>query len=76
MKEIRVYNFYNNGSNSKVHVYFKDGTQWHRTVEAYEVQQLAKIGETYLETLMQKYKDPQPKPEYQKIFVNKKFETL
>lgn len=76
MKEIRIYNFYNNGSNSKVNVYFKDGSQWHRTVEAYEVQQLSKKGETYLETLMQKYKEPQPKQVYLKMFVNKKFETL
>lgn len=76
MKKVRLFNFYNNGSNSKVNVYFQDGTEWHRTVEAYEVQQLAHQGEVYLSTLFKKYKVPQPKPEFQKLNVNKRFETL
>lgn len=76
MKKVRKFNYYNNGSNSKLNVYFEAGTEWHRTIEAYEVQQLAHQGEVYLPTLFEKYKASQPKPEFQKIHLNKIFETL
>lgn len=76
MKKVRLFNYHNNGNNSKVNVYFEDGTEWHRTVESYDVQQLAHQGETYLEILLKKYKDHQPKQEFQKVYVNKQFETL
>lgn len=64
MKKIRLYNHYNNGNNSKVNVYFEDGTEWHRTVTAYEVTRLAHLGEAYLKVLLEKYKYPQPKEEF------------
>ncbi len=76
MKKVRLFNYYNNGDNSKVNVYFEDGTEWHRTIESYDVQQLAHQGETYLEILFKKYKTPQPKQEFQKVYVNKQFESL
>ena len=72
MKKIRLYNHYNNGNNSKVNVYFEDGTEWHRTVTAYDVMRLAHEGETYLEVLLKKYKNPQPKPEFVKGYHFKK----
>lgn len=71
MKKIRLFNYHNNGNESKVNVYFADGTEWHRTVMACEVRKLAREGENYLPVLMEKYKQPQPKPEYQKLYGKK-----
>ena len=73
MKKVRLMNFHNNGDNSKVNVYFEDGTEWHRTVTAYEVTRLAHEGEAYLEVLLKKYKNPQPKPEFLKGYFQKVF---
>ncbi len=50
MKKVRLFNHYNNGANSKVNVYFVDGTEWHRTVDASDVQKLAKEGEKLFAT--------------------------
>ena len=70
MKKVRLFNHYNNGANSKVNVYFVDGTEWHRTVDASDVQKLAKEGEKYLPQLMEKYKEPQKKQEWVTARVN------
>jgi len=59
MKKVRLFNHYNNGNDSRVNVYFEDGTEWHRTVTAYDVTRLAREGVPYLLALMEKYKKPQ-----------------
>ena len=64
MKKVRLFNHYNNGADSKVNVYFEDGTEWHRTVDASDVMKLAKEGEKYLPHLFEKYREPQPKKKY------------
>ena len=66
-KQIRKYNYYNNGAESKVNVYFDDGTEWHRTIQEREVTTLAHEGEQYLEVLFDKYYKPQPKPKPQRM---------
>lgn len=66
-------NFHNNGDNSKVNVYFEDGTEWHRTVTAYEVTRLAHEGLAFLEVLFEKYTIPQAKPEFLKGYFQKVF---
>lgn len=71
MKKVRLFNYYNNAHESKVNVYFADGTEWHRTITSQDVQKLAHEGESYLPTLMEKYKQPQPKPEYLKLYDKK-----
>ena len=70
MKKVRLFNHYNNGANSKVNVYFEDGTEWHRTVDASDIQKLAKEGEKYLPQLMKKYKEPQKKQEWVTARIN------
>ena len=70
MKKIRLFNYYNNGADSKIHVYFEDGTEWHRTVDAYDVMKLAKEGDKYLPKLFEKYKEPQPKQKWVTARVN------
>ena len=60
MKKIRTYNHYNNGSQSRLNVYFEDGTEIHRQIESCEVTKLAHEGEKYLRVLLEKYKEPQP----------------
>lgn len=64
MKKIRLFNYYNNGAESKINVYFADGTEWHRTVDAIDVMKLAKEGDKYLPHLFEKYKEPQKKQEW------------
>lgn len=46
------------------------GTEWHRTVDASDIQKLAKEGEKYLPQLMKKYKEPQKKQEWVTARVN------
>lgn len=60
MKKVRLFNHYQNGNQSKVNVYFTDGTEWHRTVLGTDVERLAHEGEAYLEVLMVKYAEVQP----------------
>jgi hypothetical protein len=68
-KTIRKFNYYNNGTESKVNVYFTDGTEWHRTIQAREVVELAHCGEEYLKDLFAKYREPQPKSEPQRLYI-------
>ena len=60
MKNVRLFNHYQNGRDSKVNVYFTDGTEWHRTVSSHDVERLAHEGLPYLKVLFEKYKAPQP----------------
>lgn len=62
-KEIKTYNTYNNGNNSKINVHFTDGTQWTRTIAAYDATMAMREGLPYVRYLMQKYAAPQPRPE-------------
>ena len=55
MEKVRLFNYYNNGSDSKVNVYFANGKEWHRTIDSSDVQKLAHEGEWYLKTLFGKY---------------------
>lgn len=55
MEKVRLFNYYNNGSDSKVNVYFANGKEWHRTIDSSDVQKLAHEGEGYLKTLFGKY---------------------
>lgn len=62
-KAIRKFNACNNGPESKLNVHFEDGSQFTRTITAYEAIQLSKTRDiTYLEQLMEKYAEPQPRP--------------
>lgn len=73
MKEVRLFNYYNNGDDSKVNVYFADGAEWHRTITSTDVQKLAHEGKSYLPTLCEKYRQPQPKPRYVKGYIKKMY---
>ena len=73
MKKVRLFNYHNNGNDSKVNVYFADGTEWHRTITSQEVQKLAHEGESYLPILLDKYNEPQPKTERLKMYGRKVF---
>jgi len=66
-KEIRTYNTYNNGNDSKINVHFTDGTQWTRTIAAYDATMAMREGLPYVRHLMQKYAAPQPRPERQQL---------
>lgn len=33
MEKIRLFNYHNNGSDSKVNVYFPNGKEWHRAID-------------------------------------------
>lgn len=59
-KAIRTFNAYNNGSESKLNVHFEDGSQFTRTITAYEAALISKTRDrAYLEQLMEKYAEPQ-----------------
>lgn len=60
MKKVRLFNHYQNGNQSKVNVYFADGTEWHRAVLGTDVERLSHEGESYLGVLMEKYAEVQP----------------
>lgn len=68
-KTIRKFNYYNNGCDSKVNVYFTDDTEWHRTIQANEVVNLAHSGEDYLKELFVKYREPQKVSEPQRMYI-------
>lgn len=55
MKEIRTYNFYNNGDQSHLNIYFKDGTQWCRTIFQEDLQRVIKEKESCFEEVIKKY---------------------
>ena len=56
MEKVRLFNYYNNGSDSKVNVYFANGKERHRTIDSSDVQKLAHDGgKGYLKTLFGKY---------------------
>lgn len=59
MKKVGLFNHYQNGNQSKVNVYFADGTEWHRTVLGTDVERLSHEGESYLGILMEKYAEVQ-----------------
>ena len=48
MEKVRLFNYYNNGSDSKVNVYFANGKEWHRTIDSSDVQKLAHEGDFIL----------------------------
>ena len=41
MEKVRLFNYYNNGSDSKVNVYFANGNERHKTIDSSDVQKLA-----------------------------------
>ena len=55
MEKVRLFNYYNNGSDSKVNVYFANGKERHKTIDSYDVQKLAYDWKGYLKTLFVKY---------------------
>ena len=55
MKVIRTYNFYNNGDQSHLNIYFKDGTQWCRTIFQKDLQRVIKEKESCFEEIMNRY---------------------
>lgn len=63
--EIKNITYYNNGTNSQLHVYFADGKEFHRTIQAYEVRKLARLRnidgdwQSCLAGLLKKYAAPQ-----------------
>ena len=59
MKEIKTYNFYNNGDQSHLNIYFKDGTQWCRTIFQEDLKKVIKEKEGCFEETMNKYNNLQ-----------------
>ena len=55
MEKVRLFNYYNNGSDSKVNVYFANGKERHKTIDSSDVQKLAHDRKWYLKTLFVKY---------------------
>lgn len=74
MKTIRTFNAYNNGDQSKVNIYFADGTEFHRTISARDAMRIGREGESVLAEIMEKYSEPQPKPEPIKLTPREQYE--
>lgn len=60
MKTIRKMNAYTNGNDSRVNVYFEDGSRFCHRVTAEESVLAKKEGAPYIEKLMEKYKNEKP----------------
>ena len=54
MEKVRLFNYYNNGSDSKVNVYFANGKERNKTIDSSDVQKLAHDRKWYLKTLFGK----------------------
>lgn len=63
MKEIRTFNSYNNGNDSRMNIHFTDGTMMRRRISAQDAIRIAKEGRDCLAEMIEKYAETQPKQE-------------
>lgn len=54
MKKVRTYNCYNNGGDSRLNVYFAEGSEYHGTIRAYDAIELGRSRGATLPALLAK----------------------